>query len=124
MGMRVGGRVCVVVCVVGVVAAAAAITRNASAEDRIRRPARIATPEADNGRSTSDDHVRVGALGGVGFPRPLMIEGVIGIERALAVGVEYGFMPQSSIADVDMTLWSLAGTARVFPFRGPFFLGL
>src|SRR5256885_5690832 len=123
MGMRVGRRVCVVVCIL-VAIALAAVAMDARAGDKNRPTARSANAEADNGRTEGDDHLRVGALGGVGFPRPLMIEGVIGIERALAVGAEYGFMPQASIGDVDMTLWSLAGTARVFPLRGPFFLGL
>jgi len=66
----------------------------------------------------------VGALAGVGFPRPLTIEGVVGIERAIAVGAEYGVMPSSTIGGVDMALRSIAGDARIFPFRGPFFLGL
>jgi hypothetical protein len=124
MGLYVGRPVGVVVYVLGAVAAIALVASQASAEEKLHRTSRITSPEADNGSSTSDGHFRLAALGGVGFPRPLMIEGLLGVERALALGAEYGFMPQSSIADVDMTLWSLAGTARVFPFRGPFFLGL
>jgi hypothetical protein len=104
--------------------AIAVVAVDARAGDKNRPAPRMPNTEADNGPSDGDAHFRLAALGGVGFPRPLMIEGVLGIERALALGAEYGFMPETSISDVDMTLWSLAGTARVFPVRGPFFLGL
>ena len=122
MGMRVEGRVCVGVCLLCVVAAIDTAAWPASGAAK-GAPGQ-ANAEVDEGRSKSGDGFRVGALGGVGFPHPLTIEGVIGVERALAVGAEYGFLPQSTIGGVDMKLWSLAGDARIFPFRGPFFLGV
>jgi hypothetical protein len=68
--------------------------------------------------------VRVGALGSLGFPRPLAIEGLVKIERRLVLGVEYSFLPPMTFSDVRATLWALAGDARFFPFGGgPFFLG-
>src|SRR5256885_5113423 len=84
MGMRVEGRVCVRLCFLCVVAAIATTARPASGAEKGEQG--LANAEVDEGRSKSDDGFRVGALGGVGFPRPLTIEGVIGIERALAVG--------------------------------------
>jgi hypothetical protein len=123
MGMRVERRVCVAVRVLSAVVAIAATARAASAAGK-GPTVRVSNAETDNGRSESGGGLRVGALGGIGFPCPLTIEGVIGFDRALAVGADYGFLPQSTIGGVDMTLWSLAGSARVFPFHGPFFLGL
>jgi hypothetical protein len=122
MVLRVGRRVSVEVWVVVGVLLAGVPVRLAIAADG--RPAvRTTTLDADEGASRKESGLRVGALAGIGFPRPLTIEGVVGIGRALAVGGEYGFMPQATIGGVDMSLWSLAGAARVFPFRGPFFLG-
>jgi len=70
------------------------------------------------------DHLSYGALVGVGFPRPLAAEGIVRIERAVMLGVEYSALPQISISNVKASCWAIAGDARVFPFRGPFFLGL
>jgi hypothetical protein len=68
--------------------------------------------------------VRVGALAGVGFPRPLSIEAMAEMSGWLAVGAEYGVLPSVTIDGVTTNLWSLAGDLRVFPFRNPFFVGL
>jgi hypothetical protein len=124
MGLFVARRVCAAVCALAAFVAVSAVATELRAGDKRTQAARVTHVDADEGRTESDGPFRFAALGGVGFPRPLMVEGVIGIERALALGAEYGFSPQATIADVDMTLWSLAGTARIFPFRGPFFVGL
>jgi hypothetical protein len=68
--------------------------------------------------------VRVGVIGGIGFPRPLAIEGIAGISGYLALGVEYGTLPNLTVDGVSASLWSVAGDLRIFPFRGAFFLGL
>jgi hypothetical protein len=69
--------------------------------------------------------LRIGAIGGLGFPRPLAIEAIGEISEVVALGVEYGALPNVTISGVEVGLWSLAGDVRVFPFRGsPFFLGL
>ncbi len=122
MCMRVARRVCVegVVSFVVLVGTGAA---PAQAGDK-RAPAQAANADADEGLSHKESGIRIGALAGVGFPRPITIEGMVGIGRAIAVGAEYGFMPDSTIGGVDMTLSSISGDARFFPFRGPFFLGL
>ncbi len=70
------------------------------------------------------DHLRLGAIAGVGFPRPLAVEALAVFERTAAVGLEYGVMPSVTIDGVKASLWSLAGDARVLPFRGAFFVGL
>jgi hypothetical protein len=68
--------------------------------------------------------VHVGALGSLGFPRPLSIEGVLEIDRLVLVGAEYGVLPTTTIAGVQSNLWSIAADVRVFPFRGAFFVGV
>ena len=70
------------------------------------------------------EHVKLGALLGIGFPRPLSVEGIVKLERAVALGVEYSTLPQVTVSNVQIGCWAVAGSARVFPFRGPFFVGL
>jgi hypothetical protein len=67
---------------------------------------------------------RIGAIGGVGFPRPLAIEAIVMVGGVLALGAEYGVMPTVTVDNVQAGLWSLAADARVFPFGGSFFFGL
>jgi hypothetical protein len=68
--------------------------------------------------------VRIGAIGGVGFPRPLAVEAMIKLDRLAAFGAEYASLPATTIDGVQTSLWSLAADARVFPFRGAFFVGI
>lgn len=74
-------------------------------------------------RARDDGKLHVGALAGVGFPRPLAVEGFVAW-RWFVVGAEYGFLPETSIAGAKLSMWSASADARFFPFRGPFFLGL
>jgi len=68
--------------------------------------------------------LRIGALGGLGFPRPLVLEGMVRFRDVLGLGVEYGASPTISISGVDADFWSLSGDLRLFPLQGPFFVGL
>jgi hypothetical protein len=70
------------------------------------------------------EHVQVGALLGVSFPRPLSVEGIIKLEKLAALGIDYSSLPQIGVSGVQLTSWAVAGSGRVFPFRGPFFVGL
>jgi hypothetical protein len=97
------------------------------------RPARAAAPDAapprvvvhdDQGASRDVERIRLGALGGVGFPHPLSIEGLVKIYRIVAVGAEYAAMPTTTVSGVQATLSSVAADVRVFPLRGAFFVGL
>jgi hypothetical protein len=74
--------------------------------------------------SREPEHLRVGALAGVGFPRPLTIEALAKIERTFGLGVEYGVLPTMNIGGVTTRFSALAADARVFPLRGAFFLGV
>ncbi|MDP9001914.1 MAG: hypothetical protein M3O46_17575 [Myxococcota bacterium] len=68
--------------------------------------------------------LRIGAIGGMGFPRPLAIEAMVVFNGRLAIGAEYGTLPAMSIDSVRVSLWSVTGDVRVFPFRGAFYVGL
>jgi len=94
-------------------------------------PSSRSTPEADTGQNRDEgstrkekEHLRIGVLGGVGFPRPLAIEGMIKIEKILALGVEYSVLPTIVAYGVDTTFHALAADARIFPVSGPFFFGV
>jgi hypothetical protein len=65
-----------------------------------------------------------GAIAGLGFPRPLSIEGLVKVDDLVSVGAEYGVLPSVTLDNVETNLWSLAADARVFPFRNAFFVGL
>jgi hypothetical protein len=90
------------------------LTRGAVAQD---------SPNKDQPKTDRTDHVRVGAIGGVGFPHPFAVEALVKIERVVAVGAEYGFSPDIGVSGVNASLWSAAGDLRVFPLRGPLFIG-
>jgi hypothetical protein len=77
-------------------------------------------PNAED-RGTPD--VRVGAIAGFGFPRPLAVEALIKAGDVLALGAEYGALPATTINGVQVDLWSVAGDVRLFPFGGAFFMG-
>jgi hypothetical protein len=80
--------------------------------------------ERDDADSSEAPPLRIGALGGIGFPRPLAVEGMLIAGGVLALGAEYGVLPSVTVADVRTSLWSVAGDVRIFPFGGPFFVGL
>ena len=83
------------------------------------------SPESNtHGDPHAAEHLQVGALVGVSFPRPLSVEGIVKFERTLAFGLEYSTLPQVTVSNVQLGCWAAAGSARVFPFRGPFFVGL
>lgn len=69
------------------------------------------------------EEVRIGALGGVGFPRPVGVEAMLKIGRSFAIGAEYGTLPTMTVSGVNVHLHAYAADARVFPFGGPFFFG-
>jgi hypothetical protein len=97
--------------------AEAAEDGSSSASSSADRPARP--------RSNDDtDALRLGAVAGIGFPHPLAIEGLVKVDRVLALGLEYSFMPTTTFSGVESRAWALAADARVFPFRNGFFIGV
>ncbi len=83
-----------------------------------------APPPKDTDASKHDGTVHVGVLGGVGFPRPLAIEGVLQFDRLVLIGGEYSALPTTSFSGVETSLWAIAADLRVFPMRNGFFVGL
>jgi hypothetical protein len=89
-------------------------------------------PRAENGQASADrpaaepasNPLRIGALGGLGFPQPLSIEGIVVLGGIVALGAEYGALPSTTLGGVQASLWSFSGDARVFPFGGAFFVGM
>lgn len=97
------------------------------------QPARDVAPSpSPNGGTSSEkpvdeaarDRLRIGVIGGIGFPRPLAVEGMVMMGGLVALGAEYGVLPDTTIDGVQTSLWSFAGDARIFPFRGAFYVGL
>ncbi len=83
-----------------------------------------AAPEEQKKESRRTDHFRIGVLGGVGFPRPLSIEGMVKIENVVGLGVEYSLLPSLTISGVETSFHALAADVRLFPFKDAFFIGL
>jgi hypothetical protein len=88
-------------------------------------------PQRDSGESGEKrkgsrrtDHFRIGVLGGVGFPRPLSIEGMAKFENMVGVGVEYSLLPELTISNVRTSFYAVAADVRLFPFKDAFFVGV
>lgn len=69
------------------------------------------------------DAVRVGFLGALGFPRPFSLEAMLQIDKAVALGVEYSFLPSINVGIVDFSYHAVAADLRIFPLQSPFFFG-
>ncbi|HSO38289.1 MAG TPA: hypothetical protein VLT33_37430 [Labilithrix sp.] len=115
--------------------AAAAVLLTSSAARADERAEASATARAPNEpadrpsskRESSDDDrdaFRIGVLGGIGFPRPLALEGLVKIDRVVGLGVEYSLLPKTTFGSVETSFWAIAADARVFPFRNGFFIGM
>lgn len=66
---------------------------------------------------------QIGGLAGLGFPRPFQLEAFAKIQQQLGVGVEYSFMPPTTVEGVWSRFNAVAVDGRWFPFKGGFFLG-
>jgi hypothetical protein len=88
-------------------------------------PAPVQTwhPKEDDDASALDVF-RIGAFGGIGFPRPLSVEGFAKIAKVVGLGVEYSVLPSVSLGGVETTFWALSGDLRVFPLQNGFFIGM
>lgn len=74
-------------------------------------------------RPSSPDDVRFGVIGGVGFPRPLSVGAFLAFDRTVMIGAEYSALPTSSLGSVDVGMHAVTFDARIFPIRGPFYIG-
>lgn len=92
----------------------------ASAEEHASPATERDQPHPDDDTSPLD----VGVIGGLGFPRPLALEGVVRVHETVLLGAEYSFLPKTTFSSVDTRLWAAAADLRVFPFKGAFFVGV
>lgn len=96
-----------------------------TASAAVASPSRTSASLANERDPTAHhDAIDVGVLGGVGFPRPMAIEGVIEFDHLVLFGAEYSALPQVSVSGVQTSLWAIAGDVSVFPMRNGFFVGL
>lgn len=100
------------------------VTLALSASTAHAAPSPPAPAEASGETPSPYPPVRVGAIAGLGFPRPFAVEAIAQLWTHVAVGVEYGFMPDVTVNDVRVGTWSVAGDARWLPWRGPLFVGV
>jgi hypothetical protein len=70
------------------------------------------------------DPFRLGAFTGVGFPRPVSIEGFIKIDKIIGFGLEYSLLPQLTVSGINTQLSAIMGDVRVFPLETGFFIGM
>jgi hypothetical protein len=94
------------------------------ATSRSSAEARAQHASQDTAPAPPVEHVRGGVIAGVGFPHPLSVEGLVQLERFVAIGGEYGVLPTTTVQQLHTSMWSLAADVRIFPFRGAFFAGL
>lgn len=88
------------------------------------QPTDSAAPSAVASGEASRERLRVGVLAGVGFPRPFAVEAFAKIDRVAGVGVEYSFLPRTTVLGAETTFKAFAVDGRVFPFRNAFFIGV
>jgi hypothetical protein len=103
-----------------VAAAVVLLAPSAHAQDEAPKRDR---PPGDARERVKEDRVRVGPLLGIGFPRPLQIEGLVKIGGIVGLGLEYGFLPNVSISGVEASFKGVAGDFRLFPFKNALFVG-
>jgi hypothetical protein len=111
-----------------VVLASLALSTTALAQDPAQTDSPPRKEDAPAPKETDSAHhdggVHFGVLGGVGFPRPLAVEGVLQFDRLILLGAEYSALPTTNFSGVEVSMWALAADARVFPMRNGFFVGL
>jgi len=103
--------------------AVAAWTGHARADAALDPAPVDADRPAKTPRSNGSAPFSIGALAGIGFPRPVSFEVMTKLGGLVGLGVEYGFLPSVSVDGVGASAWALTGDARVFPFHGAFFIG-
>lgn len=126
--LRLGAVIAALVCALDSTAHAENIGGAPHSELAPSRP----DPDKDKGASDAKDedaskppeHLRIGVLGGAGFPRPLAVEGLVKIERVVGIGAEYSLLPDMAVSGVDISFWAIALDLRIFPFANGFFVGM
>jgi hypothetical protein len=107
-------------------ATAQAAPSDAAGRDSTASAPNASSSSADSEKKTSGvlGPVRLGAFGGVGFPRPFSIEGMVKIGDVVGIGLEYSALPQLTVSGVSASLSAVDAEIRVFPLRNGFFFGV
>ncbi len=109
-------------------AAGAAPPRTANAQPRAAATNVIGPSDrpssSEHEEAEPPEHFRVGALFGLGFPRPLAVEAFSKFERIVGAGIEYSFLPRTTVGNADAGFDAVALDLRLFPFKNSFFVGL
>jgi hypothetical protein len=83
-----------------------------------------AVPAKPEQPADASDAFRLGAIAGVGFPRPVSFEVMTKLGGYVGLGGEYGMLPQMSVKGVSVSTWAVTGDLRLFLFKGAFFFGV
>lgn len=116
--MRPSKRIAALLSIAALCVPASAVAAEAAAATP--QPDRTSADKEQEGRP---EHFRFGPIVGVGFPRPIAIEGFAKFERIIGAGFEYSFMPRVNVMNAETSFNAFAFDLRVFPFRGAFFIG-
>lgn len=68
--------------------------------------------------------VHAGAMVGLGLPSAFSVQGLVKYKNLIGGNLELGMTPTLSISDSTLHQEMFDVSARVYPFRGDFFLGL
>ena len=63
-------------------------------------------------------------VSGLGLPSPFRIGVEAKWDNSFGLGFDYGYLPVTGIYDSKLKINSYLGTARYYPWRGPFYLGV
>ncbi len=67
---------------------------------------------------------RFGVLASGGFPRVLQAEASLRLKDVVAIGFEWSYLPELTLADIRFHMTSYQGTLRWSPWRGAFHVGV
>jgi hypothetical protein len=87
-------------------------------------PSNSSYDRASTEPSAKRERVRIGALAGVGFPRPFAIEAFAKVHKVVGFGAEYSFLPKMNAFGAETRFKAVAVDFRVFPFKNGLFIGL
>ena len=80
-------------------------------------------PSESQRKKEDADAWRLGPVVSLGFPRPFAIEGLLKIDKVVGLGLEYSFLPKTTISDISTRFDAIALDANWYPFKGGFFIG-
>jgi hypothetical protein len=117
----------IILLVLCVTSGARAQSTNMSAKLPTKMPsgAESADDPGKDASSSGETSIKVGAMAGLGFPRPFAVEAYVLVHKQISIGGEYSLLPSVTTGVVTTRAWALAVDGRYFPFsEGPLYLGV